>query len=206
MSSRTMRWLLVTGLAVIGVVFIAILFGSFSMLNRQSQKLVDLKLQNHVADTQLVHLPDVKKQVATYGFFNDVAKTVLPADKDQAQAVSDIYQMASDSGIAIQELTFPASSLGGTTSSASNTSAKTVISQATPVSGINGLYSIPLTISPQTGASVPADKKVTYDKFLTFMKHIENNRRTAQITKIDVTPTSTGDFNFVITVNLFIKP
>jgi hypothetical protein len=209
MSSKMMRLLLIGALGLTAVAFIVITLGSFSMLSRQSQKLVDLKLQNHTAETQLSLLPEAKKQVDQYGYFNDVAKTVLPSDKNQAQAVSDIYEMAGDSGIAIQDLTFPASTLGS--SSASGTSAattptKAVISQAAPVTGINGLYSIPLTITPQTGAKVPADKKVTYAKFLTFLQHIEKNRRTAQITKVDVTPADNGDFNFVITVNLFIKP
>lgn len=211
MSSKAMRWLLVGALALTAAAFIVILLGSFSMLDRESKKLVDLKLQNHTAETQLSLLPDAKKQVDQYGYFNDVAKTVLPSDKDQAQAVSDIYEMASDSGIAIQDLTFPASTLGATStstasSSAATTPAKTVISQASPVSGISGLYSIPLTITPQTGAKVPADKKVTYAKFVTFLQHVEKNRRTAQVTKVDVTPADNGDFNFVITVNLFIKP
>lgn len=207
MSSRGMRWLLIIALSLVAMAFMLICIGAFSMLDRQSNKLVDLKLQNHTAETQLANLPEVKKQVDKYGYFNNVAKTVLPSDKDQAQAVLDAYQMASQSGFLIQDLTFPTSNLGGSASgSASSAPSKAVISQATPVSGISGLYSIPLTITPQTAPSVPADKKVTYAKFLDFLNRIETNRRTAQITKVDVTPTTSGDFNFTVTVNLFIKP
>lgn len=201
-----MRWLLIIGLGLTALVFVLICVLSFSMLGKQSQKLVNYKLYNHTAQTQLANLPDVKKQVEKYGFFNDVAKTVLPSDKDQAQAVQDIYEMANQSGLAIQNLSFPASTLGGTASKADSASVQSVISQATPVSGIAGLYSIPLKITPQTGPAVPADQKVSYAKFLDFLDHIEKNRRTAQITNVDVTQTPTGDFSFVITVNLFLKP
>jgi len=212
MSSRRMRWLLIIGLLVVSLIFILICYTSFSMLGRQSQKLVEEKLKNHTAETQLAKLPEVKKQVDQYGFFNSVAKTVLPSDKDQAQAVLDIYQMANQSGFAIQDLTFPSSTLGSSTAtpssgtSATTTPTKSVISQATPVPGISGLYSIPLTISPQIGVGVPAEKRVTYAKMLDFLQHIEKNRRTAQITKVNVTPAANGDFSFIITVNLFIKP
>jgi hypothetical protein len=64
-----------------------------------------------------------------------------------------------------------------------------------------------LIITPQTGSEVPANLQVTYPKILAFLKSIEDNRRTAQITQVLITPPEKqGDsFTFTLTVNIFIK-
>ncbi|OGL34703.1 hypothetical protein A3F65_03340 [Candidatus Saccharibacteria bacterium RIFCSPHIGHO2_12_FULL_47_16b] len=209
MSSSRMRLVLIATLALVSIVFLAIVFGGLNIIGQQSKKMVNLKLESHTANAQLTSLASAKKQVEQYAYFNDVAKTVVPSDKNQAQAVLDIYQMANESGINLQTVTFPASSLGSTAkktdTDAKAVEAATAISQATPVEGIKGLYSLSLTITPQTDPETPADKRVTYGKFLDFLKRVETNRRTAQITSVNVTPTS-SQFGFIITVNIFIKP
>lgn len=207
------RLLLLALLGLVGVIFIVIYFKADSMLSEQSKKMVDLKLQSATADAQLANLAQAKKQVEQYSYFNDVAKTVLPSDKNQAQAVLDIYQMANESGLALASITFPASSLGTpvktTDKDAKTATPSAVISQAKPVEGISGLYSLSLTITPESGSGTPAEKQVNYAKFLDFLKRIEKNRRTAQINSVSVQPqgaTGSGQFGFVITINIFMKP
>lgn len=214
MTPSRMRLVLLSALGLICIAFLAIGLAADQMLSKQSQRMVDLKLQNHTAEAQLANLASAKRQVEKYTYFNDVAKTVLPSDKNQAQAVLDISQMANESAIAIKSITFPASTLGSASSKKSTTnkdaasaSKETVISQAKPVEGIAGLYSLELTITPQTDADTPLAKQVNYGKFLDFLKRIENNRRTAQITSVSVKPADgVTQFSFEITVNIFIKP
>lgn len=222
MSRSRARLTLPSLLAFIATLFFGLTFGGLTILAGKSQKLVELKQQNKTVAAQSANLSVSKKQVEQYTFFNNIAKTVLPSDKDQAQAVVDIFNLADRSGINIASITFPASTLGtkapstssSTDSSGNNAataSSKSAISQAKAVEGIAGLYSLQLNISPQSGAGVPDSKKVTYPKLLDFLSRIENNRRTAQITQVNIQPQS-GDsgpsqfINFTMIINIFIKP
>ncbi|MBX4190882.1 hypothetical protein KW794_02225 [Candidatus Saccharibacteria bacterium] len=220
LDSKNLRLVLLGSLGFSTLLFIVILLLGLSVLGKESQKMVSLKVQNQTAEAQLENLEQAKKQVEQYSFFKDVTKTVIPSDKDQAAAVIEIYNIAQESGINVQSITFPQSSLGlttGTTSSTSqqdatskSTSAK-IISQAKPVSGIAGLYSLELTIVPQSDSKTPANKQITYDKMLDFLRRIENNRHTAQITDVNISPaaaagnTSSG-LTFSLSINIFIKP
>jgi hypothetical protein len=197
--------------------------GVFSLgsaaLSKESKKTVSLKVQSQTADAQLANLEQAKKQVDKYSFFKAVASTVIPNDKDQAAAVVEINKMADEAGIAIQSITFPASSLGLSTSTtatgsqdatASSASTK-AISQAKPVSGIAGLYSLELTITPESDANTPANKQITFAKMVDFLRRIENNRHTAQITDVNISPAGTTNniskgLTFTLITNIFIKP
>lgn len=211
-SARQLRFILLGLLGISIIAFIAAAVLGLNALSQRSSELVDLKLKSKTLDAQLTSLAVAKKQVEQYAYFNDVAKTVLPSDKDQAKAVLTIFQLAKESGIAIASITFPTSNLGagaGSTSATSSSSA--AISQAKPVEGIKGLYSLQLTITPETGQTVPADRVVTYAKFLDFIKRIENDRRTAQITQVAIQPVldnsgPTDVINFTLIINIFIRP
>lgn len=213
-TPKLIRFSLFGLLALMAVIFFATASVGQGKLSNKSEQLVDAKLKSKTVDDQLSSLELARKQIEKYSYFNDVAKTVIPNDKDQARAVLDISQQADQSGIALTSITFPASTLGGSTKSVSATGAgstTTAISQATPVTGIKGLYSLELTIIPLTGPTTPASKVVTYPKFLDFLNRIEHNRRTAQITQVSIQPQSdksgpTGEINFSLTINIFIRP
>lgn len=216
MSQSRVRLVLLGTLGGAGLVFFIIVFGGLGILSAKTQKLIELEQQSKIADAQSSNLAASKKQVEQYAYFNDIAKTVLPSDKDQAQAVLDIFSLADQSGIAIASVTFPASSLGTKAAAPASSDAATApparaISQAKPVEDIGGLYSLELTISPQTGPGVPDAKRVTYPKLLDFLGRIEHNRRTAQITQVNIVPQGTDSgpsqfVNFTMTINIFIKP
>ena len=213
LDSKKVRLILIGSLGLSVIAFGAAAFFGLSLLSAQSQKIVDLKVQNQNADAQLTNLESSKKQIERYSYFKDVAKTVIPSDKNQAETVLEIFQMADASGIAIQGITFPLSTLGLTTTTTgaqdatSPSSSKNALTQAKPVADIPGLYSLELTITPEADNKVPTDKQITYAKMLDFLNRIENNRRTAQITQVNVQPpTNTLPLSFSLTVNIFIKP
>jgi len=211
-SFKQMLVFIVLGLSI--VVFVAVAFVGLSQLSSKSKSLVDLKLQSKVLESQLTNLQITKKQLQKYSFFNSVAKTVIPNDKDEAPAVIDVYRKAQASGIALQSIVFPASNLGGASASSTTTGTATVSgssvtssapSQTTPVGGIPGLYSLKLTITPQIGQGASSQVLPTFSKFIDFLTRIENDRRTAQITEIDISPNDTA-LNFSLVLNIFIKP
>ena len=215
MNSKKFRLILIAAFGVCVLVFIGLCILGLNILKSKSAQMVDLKLKNRTAETQLSNLETSKKDIEKYSYFKDIASTVIPNDKDQAQAVLEIFQMAQASGISIQSITFPSSNLGAKTTTPSATpapattpsaDASKAISQAVPVSGVTGLYSVQLTISPQTGPQLPASQQVTYPKMLDFLSRIENNRRTAQITQVNIQPGTGQQLNFNLTINIFIKP
>jgi hypothetical protein len=204
------------------VVFLALCVLGLSALGSESKKVVDLKLKNQTADAQLTNLAVSKQEVEKYSYFKTVASSVIPTDKNQAEAVLEIFQLAKESGINIQSITFPNSSLGLTTaptttpaasaatpSAAATPTTQKIVSQSIPVVGIPGLYSVQLTITPDIGSQLSPDQQVTYPKMLDFLRRIENNRRTAQITQVVIQPLASAGpshINFSLIVNIFIKP
>jgi hypothetical protein len=215
LNSKNTHRLLLGGLVTMAACFLAVLFLGLSVLGSKSDALINLKVQVQAGDNQLRNLEQSKKDVQKYAYFKQIASTVIPNDKDQAEAVSEIFKFAQQAGIKIATITFPVSNLGlststvsgtGSASDATNPSASAV-TQAKPVSSISGLYGLELTITPQTGSEVPASLQVTYPKILAFLKSIEDNRRTAQITSVVVQPpTGTQSISFTLSINIFIKP
>lgn len=227
MSSKRLRLVLLGSLFALALLFVATMVVGLSLLSKKSQRMVSLKVETKSLEAQLGSLGQAKKEIEQYSYFKGVAKSVIPDDKDQAQAVVDIIRLARESGISIQTITFPSSDLGeapknvpasgasGTAASgaapAATSTAAQAISQAKPVPGIKGLYSLELTIAPEIGTQLPPAQQVTYPKMIDFLKRIERNRRTAQITQVNIQPQTPGtvvsDFiNFTLVINIFIKP
>ena len=188
-------------------------------LQRQSAKLTDFKLQAEVLQREQVGLTKAKKDIETYSPLEMIAKTVVPQDKDQAKAVREIIKIAADAGIKPTTINFPASTLGGLSSSNSTAGAvpntngvngpagaaadtKKSLSQLVPVKGIDGVYDLKITIQLDTVSAVP------YAKFIDFLGRLEQNRRTAQVTSILLQPSSTDHnmVSFSLIVDEFIKP
>jgi hypothetical protein len=216
LDSKKLRLILIGGLILATLAFFGIAFFGLSVLDSKSRSLVNLKTQSQTAYSQLSNLVQSKKEVEKYAYFKSVAQTVIPNDKNQAQAVLEINQMANDSGISIQSITFPASTLGvGAATTAATTpkdatspsATSSALTQAKPVVGIPGLYSLALTITPESGKDVSTAQQVTFAKMLDFLKRIENNRHTAQISQVSIQPASDSQaLSFTLVINIFIKP
>ncbi len=216
LNSKNLRLVMMGTLTLLVIIFFVITSSGLSLISAKSKSLVDLKAKSQSTDNELLNLEQSKRDVEKYAYFKDVAKTVIPSDKNQAESVLEIFQMASASGLSLQSITFPVSNLGlratttTTTTPQDATSASStasVLTQAKPVADIPGLYSLELTISPESGPLVPAALQITYPKMLDFLSRIENNRHTAQITQVIVQPpTKTQSLSFTLTVNIFIKP
>jgi hypothetical protein len=219
MNSKRLRTIMLGLIGFSALLFVIICGLGLSSLKTKSQSVSKLKLDSRVADDQLASLAQAKGQIAKYAYFKDVAKTVLPTDKDQASAILDLFQLADESGISIQTIAFPNSTLGvGSIASISGTApvsavgatAKDLLSQAKPVTGIPGLYSVQLIISFEFGDNVSADKRPTYPKLIDFLNRVENDRRTAQIAQVSILAQDdrivTPYINFGLTINIFIRP
>lgn len=219
MNSKKMFFVMIGALVLLSGGIIATLVFGNSFLKEQSSELAELKLEEQVLDQQETVLTQASQDIEQYSDLEDVAANIVPQDKDQARAVREIIKLAESSGIAISSITFPSSNLGTKqqqparqpsddddeeTPAESSTPPPPPISQATPVQGISGVYALEMNIVPD--ANVP----VTYYQFLEFLEKLENNRRTAQVTRVQITPTTFNSNNplisFTLTINIFVKP
>lgn len=211
MSTKRVYYIM---LGLVGLLFLIALIGTLQvnkLLKSKADTLVDLKLQSQVISNQQTGLQKAKKQVAQYSSFKETAKSIVPQDKDQAQAVREISKIATESGIPrLSSITFPLSTLGGasgataapTTTAAPAKNSK-ALTQLTPVKGISGgVYSLQITIQQTSEAAIP------YSRFINFLERLEQNRRTAQVTSIILLPDTTRPnmVAFTLVINEFIKP
>jgi hypothetical protein len=200
MSSKRTFYLLcgVFGLVLLG------LFGATymanSMISKQADTLKNQRLQTQTLDAEATALAKAKKDVQKYADLAVIAKSIVPQDKDQAQTVREIVNIAAKQGISIGSITFPTSSLGNTPGVVSpGTAAK---SQLAPVKDIPGVYFLQVTVQSNGSATVP------YNRFISFLNALEHNRRTALVSAITLTPDSKNSNNvsFTLTLDEYLKP
>lgn len=202
---------------MIGLVVVLALTGGLltffgeSLLESQAQKLTEAKLENQVLDSEQTALTLARTDLETHKELYDIAKQIVPRDKDQAKTVRELIQIADRAGVAIGSVTFPTSELGNKKAvskpaegeeAAKPAETAAPISQADPVTGIAGLYKIDINLVSD-GTNLP-----TYDQLIDFLERLENNRRTSHVGGITVQPdpTQPGKVSFTLTISVFIKP
>ncbi len=200
MDSRKVYFILIGVLVLLGLGLLGSAKVANGVLEAKSKNLVNLKAQEQAASASQVKVAKDKKDIATYADLNTIAKSVVPQDKDQAEAVQEIANLASQSGIRqLSSITFPPSTLGST-----GTSVKTGagLTQVTPAKGIPGVYQLQLTITQDNTSPVP------YSSFTSFLTKLEQNRRTAQVSSISIQPDqkNPSQVSFTLIINEFIKP
>lgn len=195
-DSRKLYYGLIGLLVLLGVGFFVGVKEADAVLEHKSQALVSLKAQNLATTDQQAQLDEDKADIKKYTSLNTIAESVVPQDKDQAQAVQEIVNLAAESGIpSLTSISFPASTLGGTSTSKG-------LTQVTAVKGIPGVYDLQITVNQAT------TDPVSYSDFVTFLSRLEQNRRTAEVSSIDVAPedSNPSQISFTIVVDEFIRP
>lgn len=209
MNSKRAYLLTLGVLCVLCVSIFATTFYAFKILKQESDKLVESKLQNQLLDEQQSALVSANKSAEKYAKLNDIARTIVPQDKDQARAVREIVKIAEESGVKLGIISFPASTLGAAKPKAAagaSATPSTVVTpaetQVKPVTGIPGVYVMEITITQDSS------RPITYAKLLEFMERLENNRRTAQVSDVTIQPTAQNRnlLSFSMIVNAYIKP
>lgn len=199
MNHKKLNILLSALTVVLGLLMAVSGVAANNLLTKKAAELSKLKAKSQVALDLQDSLKQNKADIAKYSELNTIAKAVVPQDKNQAQTVSEIVNMARESGITkLSSITFPASTLGGTRS----TQTKSALTQVTPVLGIPGVYILPITVTQASTEGVP------YDKLIAFLKALENNRRTAQVSSINIQPDpkNSSIVSFTLIINEYIKP
>lgn len=201
MNSKRLFYILIATLIVINAGGIALLVLGNKVLDKQNDKLTQLKVEANTLDTVQQSLVKAKKDVEKYKDLAQVVETVVPQEKDQARTIREIVQIAQESGVSIDSINFPSSSLGNKTTGtgAASASTGTTNTQTQKVEGINNVERLEITIA--------SSRQVPYSNFILFLQKLEQNRRTSQVSSITVTPAGVDKtrVNFSLILNVYIK-
>ncbi len=218
MTSKRLHTVLLAGLALL---FLGLIGGTYAinkLLTSQADKLIALKAKSMALDQEQLSLNRASKDIKKYDSLDKIAQAVVPQDKNQAEAVREIVNIAAANDVSLVSISFPASTLGnlpgGTVAPSSSGSSVAgpapsagsskagSLSQLTPLKNIPGVYQLPITIKGDT------NNPVQYEKFINFLSDLEHNRRTAQVETITLQPTiGNRDFvTFELTLSEYIKP
>jgi len=186
--------------------FATLYFGN-SYMKKSATSLVNTKLDNVGSDAEEQTYLQARKDLEKYKSLNDTISKILPKSKDQAQAVKELYRIGDETGIVVDKIQFPVSTLGQKTAAATApttpATAATTVTQAKAVDGMPGVMGIDI----QIGLQPAYGKSITYNNMISFLQKVENNRRSMQIKQIDVqTDTQNGGVTFNLTLTIFVKP
>lgn len=195
---------------VIAMLLFTVFWGN-GLINDQAKKLKVAKTESRIIDQQQISLLQAKKDVEKYRDLNEVVKSIVPQDKDQAKTVREISKLATETGVALKDIRFQTSNLGQTVTPApapvqdtpgvTAVPALPTLSQVKPIDGIKGVFALEITISSQES------KPTTYTELINFLQRLETNRRTAHVDKISIRPSDNGStLTFTITLNAYVKP
>lgn len=187
-------YLILSGLIVLSLLALAGCgYAADKFLKDKSKDVHDARLKTMVLEAQQAGLRKAKSDIDKYKDLAEIAKDIVPQDKDQAQTVREISNLAAKNGVRLGGITFPTSTLGAKA---------TTDSQLKPVKSIEGTYVLDITVRSDSKISAP------YSSLLGFLQSLESNRRTALVTGITLTPDakSPGKVQFSLTISEYIKP
>lgn len=188
-------------------------------LTTKSEKLVTLKLDTIELEKKQEAGTNAAKELKYYETTRILLEKIVPKSKDQAKAIGEFLNIATEVGVSIDTITFPSSELGTkstapakvSTSASAAATDTTAITQAKPVANIPGLLGIEVGLSQIKSKSINAGGGISYKQLITFLEAVEKNRRTMQIKNLEVQPikTPTGaisGYYLTLTINIFVKP
>lgn len=203
---------------LLSVALVALLFGLLGgtyalagIFKKQASELSLSRAKVEQLSTQENGIKQSKRDIAKYQQLSDIAKTVVPQDKDQAATVREITRLASANKVPLTTITFPSSSLGTLpggakatplTAASAAAAAKPNLSQLTLVPGLPGVYNLQITLGNNT------TNPVNYTQLTAFLRSLETNRRTAAVSSINIQPQASDPTRLVFSliINTYIKP
>lgn len=199
--------IIILGVLIVGLGVSA--YGISSLVKMKSDQLAVSKGENQQLSSEQAGLAKSKKEIVEYAQLEAITKTIVPQDKDQAEAVREITNIANTTDVTLTSITFPNSTLGtapptatGSTATTPAATPKSVLTQLTPVPKIPGVYDLQITVT--NNASNP----VSFNQLDNFLKGLENNRRTAEVSSISIQPQANkpDQLVFSLILNDYIKP
>ncbi len=212
MNSKRLYFIMLAAVCLLVVGLVGGAYGASSFLQTESQAVVKARSKAAALEQQQTQLAKAKASIVKYQSVGNIAKSIVPQDKDQAQAVREIVKIANENGISLSTLTFPTSTLGAgvapagtpgaTPAPAAAPAAGPNLSQLKPAVGIAGVYILQITVQSDATRPIP------YAKFVDFLAGLERNRRTALVSAVSLQPDAKdpSQVSFTLTIDEYIKP
>lgn len=190
----------ICGLLLIGMLFVT--YKGSVILKTNGNTLTDLKLENQVLADKEIALGQAKKDIEQYADLEGIAKSIVPQEKDQARTVREIVAIAGEARVPLSTIQFPESALGDVQKGSKTQKTNSGTSQLTAVEGVSGLYAMEITVVSET------ESPVSYSQLLDMLQRLEQNRRTAHVTNLSITPSedASDSVTFTLTITVYIKP
>ncbi len=197
MNSKRLYQILVSAIVLMAAGLLVGASVLSSILEKQSATLAEQRQQLAVLEGRDTALKRAKADVKKYQDLAKIAKSIVPQDKNQAQTIGEIVKLAKQNSIQLGSFSFPTSTLGAKVGGS-----KPGLSQLLRVKEIPGVYGLQITVQSDSTKPVP------YNNFIRFLEALEQNRRTAQVSNIVISPNSTNPSNisFSLTLQEYIKP
>lgn len=201
MNSKRLYFILIGCLVVLVALVGAASYFGWKHLDNQTGRLSDLKIEASVLQDTQQSLSKAKKDIVTYSDIEQVTKTVIPQEKDQARTVREIIKIADENKIAVASIGFPASTLGNQPVAGAAATPATGTTQTQKVEGLSNVERMEIIVTSETTS--PA----LYTDFIAFLDDLEKNRRTAQVTNINIQPDGNNRnlLSFSLVLNVYIK-
>ena len=211
LNPKNLNFALIGVMSLLGLISIGAVVLANNVLAQKSQRLTELKLESEVVERQEQDVITAKNNIEKYEELENIAKQIVPQEKNQARTVREIVRFSDKTGITINTITFPTSNLGkkaapsakpagGAEAPKVATPAAPPISQVEPVTGLSGVYEMDVVLTSGSG--------LTFDSLINFLKSLESNRRTSQVSQMSITPDSQNrnSLSFTINFRVYIKP
>ena len=204
------------------VIFIGSAYEIGILFNNKGNQLVNIKAKFNSLQSEQTSINQDKKDILKYTNLYQVAKSIVPQNKDQTQAVRQIINIANNNHISIASINFPPSSLGNnvpgvvttpgaapaqaapaaSASTGVTSGSSSNLSQLTAVPAIPGVYELQINI--QSNPNIPC----SYTELIGFLQGLENNRLTALVNSLTITPNASNPsvLSFSMTLDIYIKP
>ncbi|MBP9820556.1 hypothetical protein KBC85_00240 [Candidatus Saccharibacteria bacterium] len=194
MTTKKAHYLIVASVISLVLILFAILYFGISVMKKESQKIIDAKLNIAKAQkTESIYSSNKDLYLKN----QDLAQKIndfIPTEKEQDLIVAQLNSFANQSQLTISTISFPNSTLDPN----SKQKVKTDISQATPVKGLNGVYEIPIVVTVADTSS----ETVNTDNLLKLLDLIESSPRNMRITSISYDAESN---EIQLNITIFVK-
>lgn len=169
-------------------------------LAHKSNRLNQLKAESRAIEVVQQSLANAKRDIEKYADIEMITQQIVPQEKDQARTVRELITIADRSNIKISSIIFPTSTLGANEKTAANQPQSGTVTQTKKVEGLDKVERLEITIQSQS------KHPVLFSDFIYFMRELEKNRRTSQVSGITITPSKDGSrLHFSLTLNIYIK-
>lgn len=194
MTTKKAHYLIVASVITLVLLLFATLYFGISVMKKESQKIIDAKLNIAKAQkTESIYSSNKDLYLKN----QDLAQKIndfIPTEKEQDLIVAQLNSFANQSQLTISTISFPNSTLDPN----SKQKVKTDISQATPVKGLNGVYEIPIVVTVADTSS----ETVNTDNLLKLLDLIESSPRNMRITSISYDAESN---EIQLNITIFVK-